>query len=133
MPNILEKGAPLPVSLGRCADLLYDVKQLRLAMQKQVDAIDAREKEINEHLINAFGVDDPGAVGTHHMARVTVKKKYRIADWGVFCSWVRKNDRFDCLQKRLSDEAVETTIADEARVLPGLEAVNAKSISLTKV
>lgn len=132
MNNILEVGAPLPVSLGSCADLMHDVKTLRLAMQKELDAIEAREKEIAAHLINNFSRGDAGAVGQRYQATLVEKTKMKIEDWGVFCAWVRKNDRFDCLQKRLSDEAVETTQAQESRTLPGLEEMIVKSISLTK-
>ena len=77
--------------------------------------------------------NDPGAVGKNYVAKVTTKNKPRVVDWGVFHSWVRKNDRFDCLQKRLSDKAVEDTMKDEDRVLPGLEMFTVKDISLTKV
>src|SRR5579872_6863440 len=54
--DILEPGAPLPVSLGSCADLLHDVRTLRLSMQKEVDVIEAREKEIRDHLIASFDI-----------------------------------------------------------------------------
>ena len=131
--NILEKGAPLPVSLGACADLYHDVRALRLEMQKQVDAIQARETEVKEHIIASATVTDAGAVGRRYIARVISKAKPQIADWGVFCSWVRKNDRFDCLQKRISEDAVKQTMDAESRVLPGLQIVNVKDVSLTKV
>ncbi len=37
MANWLEKGGPMPASLGACADLLHDVRELRLQMAKQVE------------------------------------------------------------------------------------------------
>lgn len=133
MTNILDKGAPLPASLGGCADLLHDVRELRLEMQRQVDAIAARESEIREHIINSVSPTDSGAVGQRFVAKVTSKQEPSIQDWGVFCSWVRKNDRFDCLQKRLSADAVKETCAVEGRMLPGLQAVNVKTVSITKL
>lgn len=131
--NYLEKGAPMPASLGRCGDLLHDVRQLRLEMQRQTDAIEAREKEIQEHIINSVTTDSPGAVGQRYVVKVHSEPKPAIEDWGVFCSWVRKNDRFDMLQKRLSEKVVAETQADEGRVLPGLQTINVKKVSLTKV
>jgi len=132
MPNMLEKGAPFPVSLGRCADLLHDVRDLRLSMQKQVDAIKARENEIEEHLVNSFSPENPGAVGLAYVAKLEVERVSTIEDWGVFCSWVRKHDRFDCIQKRLASKAVDEVQTAEKRVLPGLQVLNRKWVSLNK-
>lgn len=51
----------------------------------------------------------------------------------MFCSWVRKNDRFDLLQKRLSTKAVEETQAAEGRLLPGLSEIYVPKVSVTKL
>jgi hypothetical protein len=131
--NWLEKGSALPASLGGCADLLHDVRELRLEMQRQTDAIEARENEIRDHIINNVSATDTGAVGQRFVAKVTASSKPAILDWGVFCAWVRKNDRFDCLQKRLSDDAVVTTQNAEQRLLPGLQTVHVKKVSVTKL
>lgn len=133
MPNILDKGAPLPVALGACADLYHDVRELRLSMEKQVAAIQARETEIAAHIIDNVSANESGAVGKRYVAKVLSERKPSIADWSVFVSWVRKNDRFDCLQKRLSDVAVMETQEAEQRVLPGLQIINVKKLSVTKL
>lgn len=131
--NLLEKGAPVPASLGACGDLLHDVRELRLAMQKQVDAIEARERELKDHIINMVTPTDPGAVGRRYVTKVTTTAVPIIEDWGVFCSWIRKNDRFDMLQKRLSTDAVNAVQNAEKRLLPGLNILNKKDVSITKL
>ena len=47
----LEVGAPMPGSIGLCADEYKRVQQLRLLMEKETDAVKARESEIKNHII----------------------------------------------------------------------------------
>lgn len=146
--NHLTPGAPLPVSLGRCADLYRDVRDLRLAMEKQVDDIKARETEIREHLIANLDKSrkaggDTGAAGLKFRAQVVDKTHYHImganpetgaSGWGILTSWIRKNDRFDLLQKRINEKAAaDFAEQNEGRVIPGLERVQIPELSVTKL
>lgn len=143
MSEILKAGSPMPASMGRCADLYHDVRELRLAMEKEVAEIQARETEIQNYIIDNLSKGaDTGAAGLRYRAQVVPKRKPRIAGvtdaypqggWGAFCSWVRKNDRFDMIQKRLAEKAVEDWQAENERVLPGLEMINIPTLSVTKI
>lgn len=136
----LKVGSPLPSSMGRCADLYHDIREMRLAMEKEVEEIKGRETEIQEHIINTLSVgDDTGAAGLKYRAQVVVKPKPRLLTgeggdgWGLFTSWVRKNDFFNMLQKRINETAVAEFMDAEGRVPPGLERVNVKTLSVTKI
>lgn len=141
--DIMRVGTPLPASMGRCADLYHDVRELRLAMEKEVAEIKARENEINEYLIaNLTKGEDTGAAGLRYRAQVVTKRKpiisgdvaaYPEGGWGAFTSWVRKNDRFDMLQKRLSDKAIMEWQEENGRTVPGLEMMQVPSLSVTKI
>jgi hypothetical protein len=141
--EMLKVGAPLPQSMGRCADLYHDVRELRLAMEKEVAAIAEREAEIKTHIVNNLSTsEDTGAAGLRYRAQLVTKRKpiigpvsdeYPQGGWGILCSWIRKNDRFDMLQKRLSDKAVMDWQEQEKRVLPGIEMMNVKDVSITKI
>lgn len=132
--NNLEKGAPLPTSIGACADLLHDVRAVRLAMQHEVEAVQARENEIREHIINNLGTSqDTGAAGQRYRAQIVIKQVFHVTDWGILHSWIRKNDRFDLLQKRLNMKPAEDWYAEEKRTLPGTELVLSKDVSITKI
>lgn len=132
--NPLEVGAPLPASIGRCADLYAEIRAIRLAMDKEVERVKARETEVREHIINNLSKsDDTGAAGLKYRAQIVVKRLPKLADWSVFTSWVRKNDRFDLIQRRISDKAVLDVMETEGRVLPGLEVVNIPDVSITKI
>ena len=131
--NALDKGAPMPATIGGCADLYNEVHTLRLAMDKEVAAVKERESEIKAYIIdNLSRTADTGAAGLRYRAQLTEKEGTRIADWGVFTSWVRKNDRFDCIQKRVNKTAIKDLWAEREEV-PGLEKMIVKDVSITKI
>lgn len=124
----------MPASIGRCADLYHDVRELRLAMEKEVEEIKAREIEVQEHIIRTISKsDDTGAAGLRYRAQVVAKPRPRIVEWGLLTSWIRKNDRFDVLQKRLADAAVMEWNEAEHRILPGTEVILLPTLSVTKI
>lgn len=128
----------MPASIGRCADLYHDVRELRLAMEKEVEEVKAREVEVQEHIIrnvsaSAEAGGDTGAAGLRYRVQVIKKLKPIIGDWGILCSWVRKNDRFDILQKRISEKAVAEWNETEARIMPGTDIMQVPTLSVTKL
>jgi hypothetical protein len=134
--SMLTVGGPMPVSIGRCADLYHDVREMRLAMEKEVAALQARETEIHEHILaNLSKSDDTGAAGLRYRAQVVVKPKVRLlADqWGGFTSWMNKNNRFDMIQRRLNDKAALDYVAETGQVLPYWERLQIPSLSVTKI
>lgn len=140
LPEIMQVGKPLPQSLGRCADLFHDIREIRLAMQKEVEEVKARETEIEEHLIASLSArEDTGASGLKYRAQVVTKRKPRISDdkggWPIFWSWIRKNDFMNMVQRRLNEKALEEYMEDnpERETIPGCEMVNVKTVSITKV
>ncbi len=130
----LEVGAPLPESIGRCADLYSEVRALRLAMDKEVDAVKKRESEIREHIINSLSKsDDTGAAGLKYRAQIVMKKTVKVNEWPVLWSWAKKNDRMDTFQKRLNETMAKDFLEQEGRVLPGCEVINVPDVSITKI
>lgn len=127
------KGAPMPKTIGRCADLYAEVRELRLAMQKEVDEVAKRESEIREHIISKLSKsDDTGASGLRYRAQIKTKTKPRAADWEKVYDFVVEHDRFDLLQRRLSDKAVMDMLEDGEEV-PGIERVHVPEVSITKI
>jgi hypothetical protein len=130
----LERGAPLPDSIGRCADEYAEVRALRLAMDKEVEKVKARESEIREHIINNLSKsDDTGAAGLKYRAQIVQKNAVRVLDWGVLWSWAKKNDRMDTFQKRINETMAKDWMEAENRVLPGTEVVRVPDVSITKI
>lgn len=134
--NPLQAGAPMPPSVGQAADALHDIRELRLAMQKEVDAVKARELEIENWIIEQCQVDT-GGVGMRYKAVVKPDVKPRIADWATFSAAIFDPDhnlwgRLDLVQKRLSDTAIKE-LWDANVEVPGVEKFNAKKVSVTKI
>lgn len=134
MSDNFQVGAPLPASIGRCADLYKEVRDLRLAMEKEVEAVKRRETEIREYIIDNLSKSaDTGAAGLKYRAQIVVKDVVKVNDWGVLHAWIRKNDRFDMLQKRLSEKAAADWMEEEKRLLPGTEVLKVPDVSVTKI
>lgn len=128
-----QQGAPMPRSIGLCADLYSEVRELRLAMQKVVDEVKARETEVREHIIqNLSKSDDTGAAGKRYRAQVVRKVVPRLASWEDFTAFVVQERRFDLLQKRLSDTAVKD-LWEAGTAVPGVERFTAVDVSITKI
>ena len=126
-------GSPLPDSLGRCADMLHEVRATRLEMEKMVASVKARETELKDHIIDSLSVgDDTGAAGHEYRVQVVTKPKATIAEWEAFTRWVAETGRFDCIQRRLGERAVLDMI-EAGEIPPGVEKVNVKDVSLTKI
>lgn len=129
----LELGAPMPKSYGRCADLFKEVQALRLAMDKEVAAVKAREAEIKEYLIaNLSKSDDTGAAGLKYRAQIVMKDVPRATDWHKLWDYIAENNRFDLLQKRLGEKAVMDML-EQGEKLPGVEVVHVPDVSITKI
>lgn len=141
------KKLKLPKSLGACADLLYDTREERLTLKKEVDAIQAEETEIKDHLIQKLDKgNEGGAVGKHHKAIAKNDVIYRVEDWDKFYAHIKKTGEFDLLNRMLNQAAVKERVdmqtpptAPKARAKwkpklpPGIGTMNIVKLSVTKV
>lgn len=128
-----EKGAPLPDSPGRCADLFKEVEALYRDMKSETDAVGDRMGEIKEHLIQTLSKsDDTGAAGLKYRVQVKSDAKPSAKDWDLIYKYIAEKDRFDLLQRRLSDRAV-MDILDQEGKMPGVERVHVPKLSITKI
>lgn len=129
------KPAPfkIPKKIGEVADLLYAIRQERLAKQKEVDELASRETALKNHIIeNLPKSEATGAAGKTANVRVVIKQKPQVKDWDALYAYVSKTKSFDLLQRRLSDKAV-TDRWENSKTVPGVEAVPVVDVSVTKV
>lgn len=122
----------MPTSLGKCVDLYAETRDLRLAMQKEVDEVARRERELQDHIINNLSREESGIAGARYKAIRKESRKPKVEDWDKFYDYVAENDRFDLMQKRLSDKAVMDMLEAEEKV-PGVGTFTAISLSVTKI
>jgi len=126
------KGSPLPESVGLSADLYADVRALRLAMQKEVDAVAEREKEIKAHIIdNLSKSEDTGAAGHRFRAQIKKKEVPKADDWDAIKAFIVKHDRFDLLQRRLNNKAI-AEMWEAGQTVDGVGTFSSLDVSITK-
>jgi hypothetical protein len=122
-----------PPKLGACADRLYQLREKRLTMQKDTDAVEAEEKALKEHIIQTLPKSEAGGIAGK-VARVSVVTKSvpRAEDWEKVHAYIKKTGSFDLLQRRLSDSAVQERW-DAGKKVPGVEPFNVVTLSVNKV
>jgi hypothetical protein len=135
VPLSYEFGDPIPEKLGIVADHFREVRDLRLAMDKEVKEVKARETELNNHLIDNLATDDnadTGASGLKFRAQITTSEKATVDDWESVWDYVVANDRFDILGKSVNQKTIDEIWATGKKI-PGISKMNAKKVSITKI
>ena len=119
-------------NLGILIDSLYATRQQRLDITKQVDALKSMEVELRGQILGIL--ESTGlakASGQMATCGITTKVEPIVTDWDAVHSWIRINNRFDLLQKRISAPAWRDLQADDTLV-PGTEPTVVTDLSLTK-
>jgi hypothetical protein len=127
------KPPKFPKTLGACADRVYELRAKRLAMQKEVDAIEAEEKALKVHIIDTLPKSETTGVAGK-LARVTVitKQVPQVKDWEAFWKSFNKKTDTDLLQHSLSKPAVEARW-EAGKKVAGVEAFTVVTLSINKV
>jgi hypothetical protein len=113
-------------------DALYATREKRLDLDKQSKILKEQEQEMRnivlELLENAGLKKASGQMATCGIKTNTIPI---VTDWDQLFTYIRDNDRFDLIQKRISVLAWRETL-DNTGLIPGTEAVEQVDISLTK-
>ena len=120
------------MSIGNLIDGLYDLRTQRLAIEKQVEELKARETATKEEilfLLKESGLE--GAKGETATASIQYKIKPNVTDWDSVYSYIRENDMFALLQKRLTT-TLWAALQEDGITVPGTEAIAITDLSLTK-
>ena len=130
----MAKAVKYPKSMGACADLLFDLKQKRLDLDKLAAEAKAAETALVNHIIENMDKESTGASGKHHAVRVVTKQKPQLDPDNIeeFYKYVAKNKAWDMLQRRLGEQAVMDRL-EAGKKGPGIKMFNAVTVSLTKV
>ncbi len=123
----------VPKTLGACADALYDTRNARLVLQKQVDELAEREVTLKDHIIAELPKSQAGGIAGR-LARVTLGKKIipRVDDWDAFYKYILKTKDFSLLQRRTGDAAIAERW-DAKKKVPGVDAFTIITVSINKV
>ncbi len=120
------------VEMRELVDEYIETREERLAMEKMVKELDEQEKALHAKIIeNLRAVGSTTAAGSTHVANMNSKEKPRVADWTKFHAYVRKENAFSLLQRRIGDEAVQERV-DAGLILPGIEFFTYRKLSIAK-
>ena len=111
-----------------------EVREQRLAMEKEAEGVKARETEIHNVILSALSESsDTGASGKKYRVQLVNKTRQHVKDWPSLFSFIRQYDLFDLLQKRLSDKAAAEFVETYKQPLPGVENVDVPTLSFNKI
>lgn len=127
------KSLTIPKTLGECADLLYKVKAARLAKKKEMEELESQETELKEYIIKTLPKSKASGVAGK-VARIAVANKdvQQVEDWDALFKYVKKNDAFELLQRRLSTAAVQERL-DDGQQVPGVKLIKVPQVSINKL
>jgi hypothetical protein len=122
-------------TLGEMIDQLYAVRQERLELEAEAEALKKQQTAMEEYLIDEFSTEDlegaAGRVGKISVTPVIAANIDDPANWNAFFEWCAKHDAWDMLYHRVNQKAVMERW--EARVkIPHLTRFEKKKISISK-
>lgn len=133
MATTVKPKYKFPKEMGKCADMLYEMRNKRLELGKVITEQEDEEKALKEHIIlNLPKSEASGVAGK--LARVTVitKDVPQVKDWDLFYKYITKNKAFDLLNRAVNKKAVEERWEANKKV-GGVEAFQAVSVSINKL
>lgn len=123
----------VPKNFGAAADLLYDVREQRLILQKKVDELKNFETKVKQHLIdNMSKKDSTGAAGRIARAQIVSEPKPAVEDWDSFYGHIKKTGQFDLLNRAPNASAIKARW-DAGKKIPGIGSFNVTKVSVTKL
>lgn len=130
---LAESGALSANEMGILADLFKDYETQRLALDKESAKVKELEVLAKETLIAQMLHQQVSAVGgSKFTATIKRKEKPHAKDWPAIWNYMRDNNDFSLVQKRLSEAAVaEHWEAGEE--VPGVEKFPVYTLSMSKV
>jgi hypothetical protein len=127
------KSNSFPTSIGAAIDLLYALRQQRLDEQKKVDAIQVKEKALEDHIRGNFAeLELDGAKGRTATASLKRSIQADVTDFPAYLKWIVKKGDMACVQKRVGITALREHWANGEKV-PGVEQIEVVTLSLQKV
>ena len=123
----------LPADLAACADLLYDAREARLALDRRAERLAALEAALREKFIAELPKSSTGVAGRRALARIEVKPVPQVEDWDRLHAYIKKNEAWELLQRRLGDAAAKELLDAGEGAGAGLTVFQAKKVSVTKI
>lgn len=127
------KKFKFPKSLSACVDKYDELKERRLAIQKQAQEVAEEESAYRQHLIDNISKSDAaGVIGKAKRAVVLVEPVPTIEDEVKFMKFARKKGNEDLVVERPNMKAISDRW-EAGKVIPGVGKFNVVKLSLKKI
>lgn len=118
--------------LAGIADQYYTAREERLAADRTAAKLKEKESELKAAILAAMGTNNMSAVGG---ALCVLNRKEKIKpvamDWKEVFKYMKENDAFDLVQKRLTEGAVNVRWEDGIDI-PGIGSITLYDLTVSK-
>lgn len=130
------KKPTIPKAIGAAADKYYEVREARLQLERQADAMREFEGQLREHLINNIPKSkSTGVAGKLCRVSVVTDDVAQVQDWDKFYAYITKNAKsggFALLNRAVNGKAVKE-LWDAKKKVPGVVPFTVTKLSLNKL
>lgn len=134
-PKAVKPKYVVPKKPADAADRWFEVMQKRLALGKEVAALEAEEKFLKAHLIDVLPANNAtGISGKTVTVLVERKERAEIADYDAFVEYIAKNRKkgtFALLNRAVNAASVKEYWA-RGEDVPGIAKVDYKTLSYSR-
>lgn len=124
----------LPTSPATCADLLYEIREKRLGLQRQCERFEKAEAALRDFFIETLPASSAtGIAGSTARVQIEIKPVATVENWERLYAYIVKNKAFDLLQRRLGEKAAQERLDAGEGAKAGLTVFHCKRVSCTKI
>lgn len=120
------------LDLGTAIDKLYELRARRLEAEKVIKTMKSEELALRvtiKRMLDAASLE--GGRGQLASTSIQYSTEPTPKDWSAIYDYIRENDAFDMLQRRLASTAVKDRW-ESGIIIPGIEKFDTWDLSVTK-
>lgn len=132
----MNTATPLP-SAERLIQAFVKVRDMRAEAKRAFEAADDELKTKQLKIKQAITAQME-LVGSNQLscdsgtAYRQISRKFSCADWGTFWPWIKDNDRFDMMQKRVGEKAIADYLEENGELPPAINMFQEYDISVRR-
>lgn len=122
------------VTIEKLAKIYVKIRNKRRELEEQDKQLKNSLEQISLAMLEICNEQGATTVRTEHgTVSVRTSKSYWTSDWEAFYSFIKANDAFYLMQKRLSSSAIQQFLDEnESANLPGLNLKEEQSVVIIK-
>lgn len=123
-------------TIGKKIDTLFELREYKRTLEAQVKKVSAEMAEREEELLVALDAEGGLSGARGMLASVAVSELVvpQTEDWDRFITFVRRHNKFELLERRVSAPAFRELAAQRRdKTVPGLVPYLKRGISIRKV